>query len=265
MRRPRRSPRPAVSSTPGSSTAPATRARPTSLVEQARKLPDLGAARVLLHDPSGSLQPHRAHELVKAIREQTGLPVGRLLPGRGRERARASALEAVRAGADRIASAVYPGRADAAPRLRRGADRGARRARARLRRRRRRALARVRRGRRAHRRRARDPARAAYRRPSRRAQRSGGARRLARRAAPRAGRRRPDRRGARRARAHPFRDRLAAAGRPDRPDPRLPGARPRALRGAATSWSSTSSARSSPGGTERRPLLSTRASAEPSS
>lgn len=46
------------------------------LVEQARKLPDLGAARVLLHDPTGSLQPHRASELVHAIREQTGLPVG---------------------------------------------------------------------------------------------------------------------------------------------------------------------------------------------
>src|SRR3954451_19174899 len=32
------------------------------LVAQARKLPELGAARVLLHDPAGSLQPHRAHE-----------------------------------------------------------------------------------------------------------------------------------------------------------------------------------------------------------
>src|SRR5881396_4233578 len=28
------------------------------LVEQARKLPELGAARVVLHDPTGSLQPH---------------------------------------------------------------------------------------------------------------------------------------------------------------------------------------------------------------
>src|SRR5207237_1289283 len=33
-----------------------------SLVEQARKLPELGAARVVLHDPTGSLQPHRAPE-----------------------------------------------------------------------------------------------------------------------------------------------------------------------------------------------------------
>jgi len=36
------------------------------LVEQAKKLPELGAARVLLHDPSGALEPHRANELVAA-------------------------------------------------------------------------------------------------------------------------------------------------------------------------------------------------------
>jgi oxaloacetate decarboxylase alpha subunit len=77
------------------------------LVEQARKLPELGAARVLLHDPSGSLQPHRAAELVRAIREQTGLPVGVYCQGAGGN-ALATALEAVRAGADRVACAVYP-------------------------------------------------------------------------------------------------------------------------------------------------------------
>src|SRR3954449_5999804 len=38
-----------------------------ALVEQARKLPDLGASRVLVHDPSGSLQPHRAQELAAAL------------------------------------------------------------------------------------------------------------------------------------------------------------------------------------------------------
>ena len=77
------------------------------LVEQARKLPELGAARVLLHDPSGSLLPHRATELVQAIREQTGLPVGLYCQGAGGN-ALAAALEAVRAGADRVACAVYP-------------------------------------------------------------------------------------------------------------------------------------------------------------
>src|SRR5256885_15987907 len=47
-----------------------------SLVEQARKLPELGAARVVLHDPTGSLQPHRGQELVGRVGEASGLPVG---------------------------------------------------------------------------------------------------------------------------------------------------------------------------------------------
>src|ERR687887_1223450 len=46
------------------------------LVEQAKKLPDLGAARVLLHDPASALEPQRAQELVGALREASGLPVG---------------------------------------------------------------------------------------------------------------------------------------------------------------------------------------------
>src|SRR5204862_112137 len=43
------------------------------LVEQAKKLPELGAVRILLHDPSSSLEPHRAHELVR-VREEVGWP-----------------------------------------------------------------------------------------------------------------------------------------------------------------------------------------------
>jgi oxaloacetate decarboxylase alpha subunit len=77
------------------------------LMEQARELPNLGAARVLLHDPTGSLQPHRARELVTGLRETTGLPVGIYCQGSGGN-ALAAALEAGRAGADLIASAVYP-------------------------------------------------------------------------------------------------------------------------------------------------------------
>src|ERR671917_246980 len=77
------------------------------LVEQARRLPELGAARVLLHDPTGSLQPHRAHELVATLREATGLPIGIYCQGSGGN-ALAAALEAARAGADLIACAVYP-------------------------------------------------------------------------------------------------------------------------------------------------------------
>ena len=78
-----------------------------ALVEQARRLPDLGAARVLLHDPSGSLEPHRVRELVEAIGAASGLPVGLYCQGAGGS-ALAAAIEAARAGADLIACAVYP-------------------------------------------------------------------------------------------------------------------------------------------------------------
>src|SRR3989440_7306866 len=77
------------------------------LMQQAAELPNLGAVRVLLHDPTGSLQPHRARELVTGLREVTGLPVGIYCQGSGGN-ALAAALEAARAGADLIASAVYP-------------------------------------------------------------------------------------------------------------------------------------------------------------
>src|SRR3712207_1215623 len=63
------------------------------LVERARKLPEIGAARILLHDPSGSLEPHRAHELVTALGETSGLPIG--IYGQGSAvNALAAALEA---------------------------------------------------------------------------------------------------------------------------------------------------------------------------
>src|SRR3954454_23050345 len=77
------------------------------LVEQAKKLPELGAVRILLHDPSSSLEPHRAHELVGALREASGLPVGLYCQGAAGN-ALAAALEAVRAGADLISCALYP-------------------------------------------------------------------------------------------------------------------------------------------------------------
>ena len=78
-----------------------------ALVEQAKKLPELGAARVLLHDPSSALEPYRAHELVGALREAGGLPVGLYCQGAAGN-ALAAALEAVRAGADLVSCAVYP-------------------------------------------------------------------------------------------------------------------------------------------------------------
>src|SRR5205823_5735296 len=77
------------------------------LVDQARELPNLGAARILLHDPTGSLQPHRARELVTGLRETTKLPIGIYCQGSAGN-ALAAALEAARAGAELIACAVYP-------------------------------------------------------------------------------------------------------------------------------------------------------------
>jgi oxaloacetate decarboxylase (Na+ extruding) subunit alpha len=78
-----------------------------SLAEAARRVPELGATRILLHDPSGSLQPHRAAQLVEAIHETSGLPVGIYCQGAAGN-ALAVALEAVRAGADLVSCAVYP-------------------------------------------------------------------------------------------------------------------------------------------------------------
>jgi oxaloacetate decarboxylase alpha subunit len=78
-----------------------------SLVEQARKLPELGATRVLVHDPSGSLEPHRAQELAATLAEESGLRVGLYCQGAAGN-ALAAGLEAARGGADLIACAVYP-------------------------------------------------------------------------------------------------------------------------------------------------------------
>ena len=78
-----------------------------TLVEQARKLPELGAARVVVHDPTGSLGPHGAAELVARVGEASGLPVGVYCQGAGGN-AMAAALEAIRVGADLAACAVYP-------------------------------------------------------------------------------------------------------------------------------------------------------------
>ncbi len=78
-----------------------------SLVEAAKQLPELGAARVVLHDASGVLPPHRAAELVENLAEASNLPVGLYSQGSAGF-ATAAALEAVRAGADLIATTVYP-------------------------------------------------------------------------------------------------------------------------------------------------------------
>ena len=78
-----------------------------TLIERARMLPELGAVRVLLHDPTGSLQPHRAEQLVRGLAEASGLPVGIYMQGAGGS-ALASTLAAAQAGAQLIACAIYP-------------------------------------------------------------------------------------------------------------------------------------------------------------
>jgi oxaloacetate decarboxylase alpha subunit len=81
--------------------------RHEALVEAGRRLPELGATRILLHDPAALLQPHRASELVAELRDVSGLPVGLYAQG-AVGNGLAAALEAARAGADLIATGVYP-------------------------------------------------------------------------------------------------------------------------------------------------------------
>src|SRR5262249_62274164 len=57
--------------------------RHEALVDAARRLPELGAARILLNDPAALLQPHRASELVSELRDVSSLPVGLYAPGPG--------------------------------------------------------------------------------------------------------------------------------------------------------------------------------------
>jgi oxaloacetate decarboxylase (Na+ extruding) subunit alpha len=78
-----------------------------ALVEQARELPELGASRVILNDPTGVLVPHLASDLVARIAEASGLPVGFYVQGAAGT-GLASALAATQAGADLVATAVYP-------------------------------------------------------------------------------------------------------------------------------------------------------------
>jgi oxaloacetate decarboxylase alpha subunit len=77
------------------------------LLERANHITELGASRVLVHDPSGSLDPAQARELVERVGEASGLPVGLHCQGAGGA-GLAAALEAARAGAAVIACALYP-------------------------------------------------------------------------------------------------------------------------------------------------------------
>jgi oxaloacetate decarboxylase alpha subunit len=78
-----------------------------ALIEQAKKIPELGATRVIVNDPSGALLPHLTQELVERLMEVTGLPVGLYVQGAAGT-GLANALVATRVEADLVATAVYP-------------------------------------------------------------------------------------------------------------------------------------------------------------
>src|SRR4029453_9061963 len=77
------------------------------LLERVHHLRHIGAPRGLIHDPSGSLAPAKARELVERLGEASDLPVGLHCQGAGGA-ALAASLEAARAGAAVIACALYP-------------------------------------------------------------------------------------------------------------------------------------------------------------
>ncbi len=77
------------------------------VLERAHHLTELGAARILLHDPAGALAPGQARELVERVAEASDLPVGLHAQGAGGA-ALAASMEAARGGIDRVACAIYP-------------------------------------------------------------------------------------------------------------------------------------------------------------
>ena len=78
-----------------------------TLVEQAKRIPELGASRVVVNDPTDALKPHLTEELVERIAEATQLPVGLHVQGAAGT-GLLNAVVATRVGADFIATAVYP-------------------------------------------------------------------------------------------------------------------------------------------------------------
>jgi oxaloacetate decarboxylase alpha subunit len=77
------------------------------LLERAQQVRELGASRVLIHDPAGSLHPGQARTLVERVAEASGVPVGLHAQGAAGA-ALAASIEAARAGAALVACAIYP-------------------------------------------------------------------------------------------------------------------------------------------------------------
>ncbi len=78
-----------------------------ALVEQAKRIPELGATKVVINDPTDALKPHLTEELVERISEATGLPVGFYVQGAAGT-GLLNAVVATRVGAELVATAVYP-------------------------------------------------------------------------------------------------------------------------------------------------------------
>ncbi len=77
------------------------------VVDKARRLSELGADHILLHDPAGALDPGTCDMVITQLAEAAEVPVGLYCQGTGGN-ALAMAIEAARRGAEPIATAVYP-------------------------------------------------------------------------------------------------------------------------------------------------------------
>ena len=77
------------------------------VMEKARRLAELGADHVLLHDSAGALDPGTCASVVERLAAASGVPAGLYCQGTG-GKALAMAVEAARHGAEPIAVAAYP-------------------------------------------------------------------------------------------------------------------------------------------------------------
>jgi oxaloacetate decarboxylase alpha subunit len=77
------------------------------LVDRARRAAELGASRVVVDDPAGSLDAAHARSVVERVRESSGLAVGLYCQGAA-GRALAAALEAARGDGTPVACTIYP-------------------------------------------------------------------------------------------------------------------------------------------------------------
>jgi oxaloacetate decarboxylase (Na+ extruding) subunit alpha len=77
------------------------------VIEKARRLAELGAERVVLHDSAGALDPGTCGTVIERLAAAAGVPAGLYCQGTG-GKALAMAVEAARHGAEPIAVAAYP-------------------------------------------------------------------------------------------------------------------------------------------------------------